>query len=141
MIPRESIARALFALTEPLSAQLSPPGLFITRSRQIIPAPQVPAGSMPALFQIQDVESPMEDQRTLAGEYASGFRFVWYAYTAASADPSGEPPSATAPQIATEKNAMRLTGQGLNVFMKGRMGYLRGPMKMVLTVSSRLPPE
>lgn len=92
MLPREDIAATLFALTDPL-------GQFKTRSRRIIPIAQVTAAQMPALFQMQDDESVIKDQRTLAGMYASMMRFYWIIYASSPQDQKTAPSSILNPLV------------------------------------------
>lgn len=92
MLPREDIAATLFALTDPL-------GQFKTRSRRIIPIAQVTAAQMPALFQMQDDENIMQDQRTLSGMYASIFRFYWIIYAFSPQDQKTAPSSILNPLV------------------------------------------
>lgn len=83
MIPREHIAQAVFDLSAPLSASLSPTGPFVTRSRRIIPVTQMQTSQLPALFQMQDNESQIAEWIQLKGDYASLFLYYWIIYAAA----------------------------------------------------------
>lgn len=133
MLPREDIAAALFTLTAPLSNRLSPAGPFTTLSRRIVPAAQAQQ-LCPALFQMQDDERVLQDQRQLRGQYASNFSFFWIIYAVSTPDTSVAPSSALNPLVDAALSVLPpanvpFTVDGIGCVLawdQGRVNYIEG---------------
>lgn len=97
MIPSEDVAVAVFGLLSGLTA--GSPAPVVTLSRSIVPASQMEAGKLPAVFQVQTGWHPKPMPRTLGNVIVRVFEFEWFLYVAAS-------PVANGPASSTALNAL-----------------------------------